>query len=316
MRSAFLRLLFIPVLIAAAHAAGFAYAYLALPLQAARNPLYASAAPQEPLLQAYNHYLAGALQFDFGLMPVTQLPLLATVLQATFNSFALLALAVALSIMIGRFVGQKAVQLRPPTVAPWLTGAASVGLALPGVFIGSLLIAAMIMSALWSGEAPLLPVNGFGWDAHLILPVLVLAVRPTVLIAQVSAGLLAGELTRPYIMAALARGVSWQRILARHASRVVAAPLAQTTAGALRLMLAELIVVERLFEWPGLGRLLAAALIPAQVSTSPEAPLFLYPPLVAAAVAGLACILALSDTIALLVARNADPRLRRDMIVE
>jgi ABC-type dipeptide/oligopeptide/nickel transport system permease component len=47
-----------------------------------------------------------------------------------------------------------------------------------------------------------LPLTGFGWDSHLIMPALVLITRPTVQIAQATAGLLSDELGKQYVVAA------------------------------------------------------------------------------------------------------------------
>lgn len=310
-RTVLYRLALIPLAVALAHFFGFAYAHVALPLQAARNPLVAEDVAQGPLLPAYAAHLDRLARMDLGPLPGREVPLGQALAEAALRSLGLLALALAVSTALGVGLGLRAVRRDPPGVAPWLTLTAAAGLAMPGVFLGSLLITGVFAYLIWGpGPPPPLPIQGFGWDRHLVLPTIVLAARPTVQIAQVTAGLLAGELGQPYIAAARARGVAWPRVVRRHALRNVAAPLVQTVSGSLRLLVAELIVVERLFAWPGLGALIASAFIPARVSTAPEAPLFLNPPVVAAALALLALLFVAADGAAALAARAADPRLR------
>jgi ABC-type dipeptide/oligopeptide/nickel transport system permease component len=305
------RIALVPVAVLAAHFFGFAFAHIAVPLQAARNPLYAGGEELGPLLPAYGEYLARAALLDFGTFPGREAPLGQVVAEAARNSLGLAAVALVLSVTLGVALGLGAARSNPPVVAPWLTVLTSVGLAMPGVFLGSLLITALFIALLWGyGPPPPLPLQGFGWDSHMVLPVIVLMVRPTVQIAQVTAGLVVDELSKPYVTAARSRGVPWRRIVHRHVFRNVAAPVTQTISGSLRLLVAELIVVERLFAWPGLGALIASTFIPAQVSTASEAVLFLNPPVVGAALALLALLFVTIDGLAATVAQNADPRLR------
>jgi peptide/nickel transport system permease protein len=163
-----------------------------------------------------------------------------------------------------------------------------------------------------TSTAPL-PVQGFGWDAHLVLPLLALSVRPTAQIASLSVSLLIGELAQPYIIAARSRGNDWRRIRWRHALRPVLAPIILAVAGSLRLLIGELIVVEWLFAWPGLGRLMALALIAPRVAgprIDDASKFFLLPPLVAALLVIFTLMFVLADTVAVLLARATDPHLR------
>ena len=107
------------------------------------------------------------------------------------------------------------------------------------------------------------------------------------------------------------KGLTERRVIWHHALRNVWAPVAHALAGAVRLLVADLIVVEWLFGWPGLGFLMAATLIPAQVAsaTSVEAG-FLDPPLVASLLTIFAAVFLITDLLAGALARAADPRQR------
>ena len=84
-----------------------------------------------------------------------------------------------------------------------------------------------------------------------------------------------------------------------------------TIAASARLLTAELIVVEWLFNWPGIGRLLASTLVPSGGSGPGGATIyFLYPHLMAALVTLLAALFLITDLIASILVRVFDPRVR------
>jgi peptide/nickel transport system permease protein len=259
----------------------------------------------------------GVLRLDFGTMPVgAGASVAGAVSKASGASLGLLALAFAFSLLAGLLVGLRAVHVEPARVSRWLMPISTIGLATPSFFIGALFVVASVYYVLWRGadaKAPL-PLQGFGWDLHLVLPTLVLMLRPAVLIAQVTSGLLSGEINRQYVVAARSRGNSWARIRWRHALRNVLAPVILTIAGSLRWLVGELILVEWLFGWPGLGRLLALALLPPNVASpgalSGHTVYFLHPELIAALLTVFALVFVVIDTLASALVRLVDPRLR------
>ncbi len=285
---------------------GFAYAWLAR--TGAGNPLFAQARASDPLLPAYGRYMqaliSGALTSDkYG---ATFLPVLG---QAAWASLILLAGALLISVPLGFALGLAGVRKEPPGVRGWLLAMTSIGMATPSFFVGSLAVAAMLLLVIYGPfDKVLLPVQGFGLDAHIILPALVLSVRPTAQIAQFVATLTVGELNKPYVTAARSKGLTWQRATRHHALRNVYAPLVQVIARTLRMVVGELILVEWLFGWPGLGTMLAATLIPSRMSSGGIGDGFLDPPVVATIVAVLALFFVLIDTIAAMTVRRLDPR--------
>jgi oligopeptide transport system permease protein len=107
---------------------------------------------------------------------------------------------------------------------------------------------------------PALPPTGFGWDAHLIMPALVLAARPLAQIAQVTYVSLSEVMGADYIRTARAKGLSWRTVRYRHALRNVLIPILTTLGTSLRFSLASLPVVEYFFLWPGVGLALLEAI--------------------------------------------------------
>lgn len=308
------RLAVLPLAALLVHFLGFSYAHLVRPMRAARNPFIASAIETEPLLPTYRDYFQDALHLDLGSIPTSpsvQEPISNVIVEAGVASLGLLLIALFLSALIGLWLGMLAVRTDPPRLSNWLTVFSTVGLAMPSFYIGSLFVLALL-TVLIQGYSDQLyfPIRGFGWDNHLVLPTLALMARPTVQIAQVTAELLKDELTKQYVVAARSVGHTWRAIRWRLALQNIIAAIILSIASSVRLLVGELIVVEWLFEWPGLGRLLASTLIPGRTSSTVQAPLFLDPRIVAAVLMVFATLFLLTDFIAALLVRLADPRLR------
>jgi peptide/nickel transport system permease protein len=306
------RLAIIPIALLLIHFLGFAYAHFAGPIRAARTPYIFVQVDPPPLLPTYRGYLEQALQLDFGRLPGALGSIAQTILDATIASLGLLGLALVMSVLVGLLLGFLASRINPPRISQWLTVVSTVGLAMPSFYIGTLFVVASISYILEKGpgtEAPL-PLRGFGWDNHLVFPILALMVRPTVQIARVTAGLLVEEMSKQYILAARSFGHTWRAVRGRLAFSNILAPVILTITGSLRLLAGELILVEWLFQWPGLGRLLGWTLVPPLLSSSDGGPLFLNPPVVAAVLMIFAAIFLLTDLIAATLVRIVDPRLR------
>jgi peptide/nickel transport system permease protein len=154
------------------------------------------------------------------------------------------------------------------------------------------------------------PMQGFGWDRHMVLPTLALMARPMMQIAQLTAGVLSGELSKQYVVAGRSLGLTWRAIRTKHALFNILAPVILTITGSFRLLVGELVVVEWLFDWTGLGRLLAQTLVPPLLSSSAGTALFLDPGVVALVLTIFAALFLVADVLASFLVRVIDPRLR------
>lgn len=312
------RVLLIPLVLVFVNFAGFAYAHFAQAAQVARNPFGAATQETASIWQVYSPYLQGIATGDLGVLPtVAKEPIGAAILKAGGASLGLLALAFLLSAVLGVLLGFAAVRSHPPVMARWLLPASALGLSAPSFLIGALAIGLLLAILLRSGPDArlLLPIQGYGWDEHLILPLLALTARPAAQISQVVSGLLLEELQMQYVVAAASRGAPWRIIRWRHVLRNFLAPAILALAGSFRLIVGELVLVEWLFGWPGLGRLLAFTLLPpasaSVIGLSGSQPVFLHPPLVAALLTVFGLLFLVADTVAATAARAVDPRLRK-----
>jgi ABC-type dipeptide/oligopeptide/nickel transport system permease component len=304
------RLLTFPLILLLANFIGFAFAFYFVPLISNSNPYDTGESLLPPLFPEYAAYLTKFAKLDFGVTYNGE-PVFVAIARFSLNSFGLVAIALFLSILLGVFLGRLAVRRDSMKVSAWLTVLATLGLASPGFYIALLLISAFLVMAIY-GPGVFIPFQGFGWDAHLILPVLVLMVQPTVKIAQVTGSTLVDELQKPYVKAGISLGHTFRAMKDRFAFRSVIASILQAVAYSARLMVAELIIIERLFNWPGLGKFIGAVLQPASFSSTTV----MNRATMAAILTTLVLIFLLIDLITILIARMVDPRLRTDMLTE
>jgi peptide/nickel transport system permease protein len=313
------RLAILPIALILIHFLGFSYAYIARPIRAARTPyLREQIGNQAPLLDSYYQYLQDVLHGALA-RPIEHGPQIGTFTQtlgqAIIASLGLLTISLTLSIVCGLLLGFLAVRNQPPGIRGWMSFISTIGLSMPGFYIGCLIILGIIFVRVFVISGPssgsFIPISGFGWDIHLILPVMALMVHPTVQIAQVTANMMVGELEKQYIIAARSFGHSWHDIRWRQALRNVIAPVILSIVGSFRMLVGELIVVEWLFIWPGLGYLLASTLVPNSLSNELGVNvLFLDPPMVAGVIAIIGAIFIITDLLTPVLLGIFDPRMR------
>lgn len=279
------------------HLLGFGYAWVARRAQGAHSPY--GAPPTVSITAEIGAHVGQMLQGDFGTLPQNQGSVAGLVWAALGRSLIVLAVAFVLSGAAGVVLGLAAARQNPARLAAWLFPLSTLTLSVPSFYVGVLLVALLIALAFNA-----VPVQG-----HWLWPALVLALRPAVQIAQITANLIVGEADKQYVVAARGVGHSLSSARRVHILPNVSAPVVQSLAGAFRLLVAELVVAEWLFNWPGLGRLLATTLIVPR-RTDTEAPFFLHPELTAMTFTALALLFLLADLAAQIAARAADPRLR------
>jgi len=168
------------------------------------------------------------------------------------NSAGLLLLSMSVALAVGLPLGLAAGKASRKAAS-----AMAVVLSVLAASTPSFLLAMMLWVAnAWvhrTFSIKVLPTTGFGWDAHLIMPVLVLAARPLAQVAQITYVSVHEALQQDYIRTAYSKGLTWHAVRNAHLLRNVLIPILNTLASSLRFSLASLPVVEIFFRWPGVG---------------------------------------------------------------
>ena len=215
-------------------------------------------------LEGTPRYLARLLQGDLGLTAagsITQRPLpVADILgEVLVRSLGLLGAALIIAGLVAVPLGIWAARVRDSKRSLGLLLLSIAGVSLPSFALALLLQFLLLRWAQRTGSN-LLPLGGFGWDAHIFLPALVLAARPIAQIFRVTYGGVAEALAQDFVRTARSKGLHPARILFGHVLRNAAIPVLTTLGLSFRFSLSSLPVVEFFFGWPGLGFTLLKAI--------------------------------------------------------
>jgi peptide/nickel transport system permease protein len=194
----------------------------------------------------------GEVQLGFDLAAQAQLPGPLLVLVALLNSAFLVLLTTALVMAAGVPVGFWLAVHAPRRLVGSLRSVANLGVAFPAFFVAFLLQVAAVELAGRVGHT-VLPVYGFGTDAHLVIPVIALALAPFAYVVRLVA-LAATELNaRDFARTARAKGLSEVAVIYRHIAPNMLGAIGEAMLGAVRFVLGGLVIVEYLIVWPGIG---------------------------------------------------------------
>lgn len=175
------------------------------------------------------------------------------------KSMGLLLISLLVAALIGIPVGVFAAIHRRSPVSLGTMTATLIGVSVPSFFAAALLQIAEIYWFRATGVR-LVPVGGFGWDAHLVIPALVLAARPLAHLARIAYMTFLEILEQDYIRTAHAKGLYDTMITRGHAYPNAAVPILTALGVSLRFSLGSLPVVEYFLGWPGIGAALLDAI--------------------------------------------------------
>lgn len=174
------------------------------------------------------------------------------------RSFGILFAGLIIGVSGGLLLGGLAAVKRKQRVSTWIQTGAVLGISTPSYFAAMLLIWLVVWIKQKTGVR-ILPVFGFGWDLHMLMPVLVLASRPLANMTRLTFAALAELFDADFVRTARSKGLHSQAIFWRHVLRNAGVPLLTTAGVSFRFTLAMLPVVEYIFSWPGIGSGLLAA---------------------------------------------------------
>jgi peptide/nickel transport system permease protein len=193
----------------------------------------------------------------FTLSDLYGLPFLELYIDSMLRSFALLAGAAALALTVGTLLGvAAALWHRSAIVSGVIIAGTTLLAAVPAFFVAYFLqIVVVQLTALMPPGQRFLPIHGFGWDGHLILPLLSISLAAVTFTAQLTATRMLDVLAADFVTTARAKGLRTSWILAIHVLPHVRPVLLEGLGSGLRVAVASLPIVEFLFNWRGIGQL-------------------------------------------------------------
>ena len=202
------------------------------------------------------HFVGDLTRLDFGKSTyVRDKPALAVVFDYLPRTLELVGLGMMFAVVASIPLGVLASRKPGGPTDRVLTTLSLVGLSMPQFFLGFVLLIAFTVKLHWfeSGPGP--------WTRNLILPAICLALPAIGRLSMVVRSAMIDELNTQYIKVAKAKGLSRRRILGVHALRNVGIPYV-TLLGwdVIRALAGYAVVVEHVFNWPGLGFMAVTAI--------------------------------------------------------
>ncbi|ATA18663.1 MAG: glutathione ABC transporter permease GsiC [Gibbsiella quercinecans] len=204
----------------------------------------------KPLPMQFIHYFANVLQGDFGTSIVSRRPVSEEIATRFMPTLWLTVTSMVWAVIFGMAIGIASAVWRnrwPDRIG--MTLAVS-GISFPAFALGMLLMQIFSVNLGW------LPTVGADTWQHYILPSITLGAAVAAVMARFTRASFIDVMQEDYMRTARAKGVRETRVLLKHGLRNAMIPVVTMMGLQFGFLLGGSIVVEKVFNWPGLGRLL------------------------------------------------------------
>jgi peptide/nickel transport system permease protein len=231
-----------------------------------RMQLRASLGLNDPVFIQFLHYISRLLHGNFGISYYNQVSVFQLIMERLPATLELVFVAVVISLAVGFPLGVWVAITRNKILRECVQILSLIGVSLPWFLIGIMLI---IVFSVWLGW---FPSSGRGetvkigfWSSGLltasgwrsiVLPALSLALSMITIIMRLVRTEMLEVMKADYIKFARARGIENYRIWFRHALRNALLPVVTVIGLQIGGLIAFAIVIETVFQWPGMGLLL------------------------------------------------------------
>ncbi|EFV0334797.1 glutathione ABC transporter permease GsiC [Salmonella enterica] len=204
----------------------------------------------QPLHVQFWHYITHVLQGDFGTSMVSRRPVSEEIASRFLPTLWLTITSMIWAVLFGMAIGIAAAVWRnrwPDRVGMTL---AVTGISFPAFALG------MLLMQIFSVDLGWLPTVGADSWQHYILPSLTLGAAVASVMARFTRSSFVDVLSEDYMRTARAKGISETWVVLKHGLRNAMIPVVTMMGLQFGFLLGGSIVVEKVFNWPGLGRLL------------------------------------------------------------
>jgi len=231
---------------------------LYLPLDAsveARNEFRELHGFNDPLIVQFFRYVGDLLRGDFGESLRQARPAMEVVLHAFTWTLSLAVITMTLVTVAAIVIGSLAAFRVGGVFDRVATFFSLIGASAPDFWVAIVAIVVFAVNLHW------LPTSGTGSAAHWVLPVAVLFIRPFGLILQVVRGSMISVLSSAYVKTARAKGVRTRPIIFVHGLRNAMLPVITVIGDQAASILNGAVVVETIFGFPGIGKLMIDSIL-------------------------------------------------------
>lgn len=216
---------------------------------------------EKPMLERYGNWLGGMVEGDLGLSLATETPVSRIVGLRITNTLILAVVTAILAVPISVGLGLLSAAYPGSIFDKTLTVGSLLIISLPEFVVGLLLVLLLAVQLRWLPAVVSTPnfstVDGI--IRTLTLPALTLLASVQAHMIRMTRAAVLDVMRRPYIEMALLKGAAKRRIILRHALPNALAPIVNVVALNLGYLVSGVVIVEVVFSYPGLGRLMVDA---------------------------------------------------------
>ncbi len=230
--------------------------------QQALDQLRSQLGLDRPLPVQYLSWLGDFVRGDWGTSFSTGQSVRALVLARLGNSLELAGLTLVIAVPTAVTLGVVAALYEESWIDTLISLASLSVVGLPEFITGLVLIQIFSFRLGWlPANSSIAPDTGFiAALPSLVLPALTATLVLLAYVARLTRASMLVELNRPYVRTAVLKGVRWRRVVVAHVLRNALLPTITVVAISFGWLISGLIVVENVFNYPGLGRLLTFAI--------------------------------------------------------
>lgn len=208
----------------------------------------------DPMYVQYGKFIWDSARLDMGTSFISGRTAVEEIRQRAGKTLQLGVSAFVFSLLLGVPLGVAA-GLRRGGVVDWLARLlAAGGQAMPNFFLGLLMIFFFSVQLGW------LPTGGSGSWKHLVMPTIVLGTLTSAVIMRLTRSAMIDVMSADFIRTARAKGLPERMVILRHALRHALLPVVTILGIQAGRMIAGSVIVEVVFAWPGVGRLVITSI--------------------------------------------------------
>jgi peptide/nickel transport system permease protein len=204
----------------------------------------------KPIWEQYIVFLGKAVTGDFGLSLQARRPAMELVIERLGNTYLLTITSATVGLVVAVPLGIVSALKRNSLIDLFATAISAVGTAMPAFWLGLMLI------LLFSVTLRILPSFGALSPEAIIMPSITLGVGLAARLSRLTRSAMLEVLNEDYVRTAHSKGLSVNRVVTQHALRNALIPIVTVMGLQLGYLLGGSVIVESVFSWPGLGRLM------------------------------------------------------------
>ena len=214
----------------------------------------------QPIHVQYFRWMGEVLSGNLGFSVVTRLPVAESIFERLPATLLLMGISLVFSLAIGVFLGVISALKQRTATDSIATVGAFLGVSIPNFFLAlcAIYIFSVVLGWLPSSgmRTPGAPFSLVDRVTRLIMPVMVLSLESVAIITRYMRSSMLEVVRADYIRTARAKGLHENLVVYKHALRNALLPLVTIMGLRLRWLFGGSVIIERVFSWPGIGRLM------------------------------------------------------------